>query len=129
MSNSSHSLTKYILKNKIKFSNSEINLRKYDNVFLVALGKSAGKMAEFSSKKIDFKKGLVIVPRNVKTKLKKSVFDVIAAGHPLPNRNSLKAGKNLVSFLNQTTKNDFVLFLISGGGSALSVHPLSLIHI
>jgi len=126
MSNSSHSLTKYILKNKIKFSNSEINLRKYDNVFLVALGKSAGTMAEFSSKKIDFKKGLVIVPRNVKPKLKKSVFDIINSGHPLPNINSLKAGKNLISFLNQTTKNDFVLFLISGGGSALSVLPNSI---
>ena len=126
MSNSSHSLTKHILKNKIKFSNSEINLRKYDNVFLVALGKSAGKMAEFSSKKIDFKKGLVIVPQNVKPKLKKSVFDIVTAGHPLPNNNSLKAGKNLVSFLNQTTKNDFILFLISGGGSALSVLPNSI---
>jgi len=126
MSNSSHSLTKYILKNKIRFSNSEINLRKFDNVFLVALGKSAGKMAEFSSKKFDFKKGLVIVPRNVKPKLKKSVFDIITAGHPLPHTNSLKAGKNLISFLNQTTKNDFVLFLISGGGSALSVLPNSI---
>ena len=38
----------------------------------------------------------------------------------------MKSGKNLVSFLNQTGKNDFVLFLISGGGSALSVLPNSI---
>ncbi|MDC0159187.1 DUF4147 domain-containing protein [Candidatus Nitrosopelagicus sp.] len=126
ISNSSRSLTKHILKNKIKFSNSEIDLRKYENVFLIALGKSAGTMAEFASKKINFNKGLVIVPGNVKPKLKKSVYEIINAGHPLPNNKSLKAGKNLISFLNQTTKNDFVLFLISGGGSALSVLPNSI---
>ena len=125
-SNSSYPLTKYILKNKIKFSNSQIDLRKFDRVFLVAIGKSAGAMTEFVSKKIDFNKGLVIVPVNVSPKLKKSTFDIINAGHPLPNRNSFKAGKTLVSFLNNTAKNDFVLFLISGGGSALSVLPNSI---
>jgi Putative glycerate kinase len=125
-SNSSLPLTKHILKNKIKLSNSQIDLRKYDKVFLVAIGKSAGTMTEFVSKKIDFNKGLVIVPTNVKPKLKKSIFNIIPAGHPLPNHNSFKAGKDLVSFLNYTTKNDFVLFLISGGGSALSVLPNSI---
>jgi hydroxypyruvate reductase len=126
MSDSSHPLTNYISKNKIKFSNSQIDLRKHDKVFLVAIGKSAGIMAEFVSKKIDFHKGLVIVPTNAKPKLKKSLFNIIHAGHPLPNNNSLKGGKDLVSFLNHTGKNDFVLFLISGGGSALSVLPNSI---
>ena len=125
-SNSSYPLTKHIFKNKIKSSNSQIDLRKYNKVFLVAIGKSAGVMAKHASKKIDFHKGIVIVPTNVKPKLKKSIFDIITAGHPLPNSNSLKAGKKLISFLNYTTKNDFVLFLISGGGSALSVLPNSI---
>ena len=125
-SNSSRPLTKYIFKNKIKLSNSQIDLRKYHKVFLVAIGKSAGIMAEHTSKKINFEKGIVIVPKNVKPKLKKSIFDVINAGHPLPNNNSLNAGKKLISFLNNTAKNDFVLFLISGGGSALSVLPNSI---
>ncbi len=125
-SNSSQPLKKYVLQNKIKLSNSTIDLKKFDNVFLVALGKSAGIMTEFVSKKINFNKGLVIVPSHVKPKLKKSIFKIITAGHPIPNHSSLKSGKNLVSFLNQTGKNDFVLFLISGGGSALSVLPNSI---
>ena len=125
-SNSSLPLKKHILQNNIKLSNSRIDLKKFDNIFLIALGKSAGVMAEFASKKINFTKGLVIVPPHVKPKLKKSIFKIISAGHPLPNPSSLNAGKNLVSFLNQTGKNDFVLFLISGGGSALSVLPNSI---
>ena len=114
---------KYILKNKIQLPLSQIDLKKYDRVFLVAIGKSAGIMTEYVSKKIDFKNGIVVVPNCIKPKLKKSIFKIINAGHPIPNQNSFRAGKKLVSFLNNTTKNDFVVFLISGGGSALSVYP------
>ena len=119
-------LKKYILKNKLQLSSSEIDLKKYDRVFLVAIGKSAGVMAEYVSKKIKFKNGIVIVPNGIKPKLKKSTFEIVNSGHPIPNHNSFKAGKKLVSFLNKTTKNDFVVFLISGGGSALSVYPYSI---
>ena len=117
---------KYLLKNKIKLSKSQIDLKKYDRIFLVAVGKSAGKMSEYVSKKIDFQNGIVIVPAGVKPKLKKSIFKIYHGGHPLPNHNSYNSGKKLVSFLNETTKNDFVVFLISGGGSALSVNPDSI---
>ena len=122
-SSPSQHLKKYISKNKIQFSTSKIDLKKFNNVFLIAVGKSAGTMAEYVSQKIKFNHGIVVVPKEVTPKLNKKIFEIINAGHPLPNRNSLKAGKNLVEFLNKTQKNDFVLFLISGGGSALSVYP------
>jgi hydroxypyruvate reductase len=117
---------KYLLKNKIQLPKSKINLKKYDRVFLVAVGKSAGKMSEYVSKKINFQNGIVIVPTGVEPKLKKSIFKIFHGGHPLPNYNSYNSGKKLVSFLNETTKNDFVVFLMSGGGSALSVNPDSI---
>ena len=117
---------KYFFKNKIKLPKSQIDLKKYDRVFLIAVGKSAGKMSEYVSKKINFQNGLVIVPACVQPKLKKSIFKIYSGGHPLPNRNSFNSGKKLVSFLNETTKNDFVVFLMSGGGSALSVNPDSI---
>ena len=119
-------LKKWIHKNKIQLVNSTIDLKQFDNIFLIAVGKSAGIMTEFASKKLPIKNGLVIVPKGIAPKLKKSVYHVINSGHPIPNQNSLKAGKQLMSFLNQTTKNDFVIFLISGGGSALAVLPDSI---
>ena len=118
-------LKKHILKNQILFSTSKIDLKKFDQKFLIAIGKSAGIMAEHVSKKINFDRGLVVVPKGVAPKLKKSI-KIINAGHPIPNHNSFKAGKNLISFMSQTGKDDFVLFLISGGGSSLSVFPDSI---
>ena len=125
-SSPSQHLKKYISKNKIQFSTSKIDLKKFNNIFLIAVGKSAGTMTEYVSQKIKFNHGIVVVPKEVTPKLNKKIFEIINAGHPLPNHNSLKAGKNLVEFLNKTQKNDFVLFLISGGGSALSVYPNSI---
>ena len=125
-SSPSQHLKKYISKNKIQFSTSKIDLKKFNKIFLIAVGKSAGTMTEYVSQKIKFNHGIVVVPKEVTPKLNKKIFEIINAGHPLPNRNSLKAGKNLVEFLNKTQKNDFVLFLISGGGSALSVYPNSI---
>ena len=117
---------KYLLKNKIQLPKSQIDLKTYDRVFLVAIGKSAGKMSEYVSKKINFQNGIVIVPVGVEPRLKKSIFEIFHGGHPLPNYNSFSSGKKLVSFLNETAKNDFVVFLMSGGGSALSVNPDSI---
>ena len=45
------------------------------------------------------------------------------SGHPLPNIQSLKAGKYIKNFISKTTKNDFIIFLISGGGSSLVTLP------
>ena len=68
---------KYLLKNKIQLPKSQIDLKTYDRVFLVAIGKSAGKMSEYVSKKINFQNGIVIVPVGVEPRLKKSISSVI----------------------------------------------------
>ena len=49
ISNPSLHLKKYILKNKIQLPSSQIDLKKYNHLFLIAIGKSAGTMAEFIS--------------------------------------------------------------------------------
>ena len=46
-------LKKHIHKNQILFSNSKIDLKKFDQKFLIAIGKSGGTMAEHVSKKIN----------------------------------------------------------------------------
>ena len=59
-------LQKFFLKNNIQLQNSRIILNNYDRKFLIAIGKSAGRMAEYVSKKIPLTRGIVIVPKGVK---------------------------------------------------------------
>ncbi len=49
--------------------------------------------------------------------------EVIAAGHPVPDKNGLKAARQIADALVNTGPSDFVLTLISGGGSALLPSP------
>jgi len=45
-------------------------------------------------------------------------------GHPLPNEQSFLAGKAALGLLQNCTQNSLVIFLLSGGGSALMELPL-----
>ena len=116
-------LAKYFFKNKIKLRKSTINLNKFNNVYLIAIGKAADSMAKFVSSKVDFRSGIIVIPSRQEALFHQKNIHRFKAGHPLPNTNSLKAGKYIKNFVDSTTKNDFIIFLISGGGSALVTLP------
>ncbi|MEM7243521.1 MAG: DUF4147 domain-containing protein [Pseudomonadota bacterium] len=50
--------------------------------------------------------------------------EVIAAGHPIPDENGLRASKKITRILEDATEDDRVIVLISGGGSALLPAPV-----
>jgi len=52
-----------------------------------------------------------------------STIDIVEAGHPVPDEAGLRATQDIISLLKDTTANDTVLCLISGGGSALLTAP------
>ena len=117
-------LKPYFLKNKLKLGSKIVNLKNFDNTYIIAIGKSADYMANFVSQKINFKTGVVVMPENYKPIFSNKKFQFFKSGHPLPNLKSVKAAKYLEKLISNTRKNDFVLFLISGGGSALVSHPM-----
>jgi len=119
-------LERYFLKNKLRINRKLINLQDFDNVHIIAVGKSASDMASFASKKINFKRGIVVMPSGYKKTFSNKKFKFFKSGHPLPNDQSLLASKFLIKFLSDTSKNDFIIFLISGGGSALLSYPLGI---
>ena len=50
-------------------------------------------------------------------------IEIIEAGHPLPDNNSVKAAKTILAKVENLTCDDLVIVLISGGGSALLCLP------
>ena len=51
-------------------------------------------------------------------------FDCYEAGHPVPDENSFRATAKALAMTEHLTEADTVLFLLSGGGSALFEQPL-----
>lgn len=94
-------------------------------VILVAAGKAAWQMAKAAwdclGSRID--SGIVITKYD---HVKGPIGNLLCmeAGHPIPDENSFAATKKAVSMVSGLTETDTVLFLLSGGGSALFEDPL-----
>ena len=119
-------LKPFFSKNRIKIKKSSINLKKFGNVYIIAIGKASDTMAKFVSKKVDFQHGLVVMPSNHKPVFSNKKIRFIRSSHPLPNKQSVTAAKYLEKLVSNTKKNDFIIFLISGGGSALISQPMGI---
>lgn len=93
-------------------------------VFLLAIGKAAWKMANAAKKK--FKESIdsgIVVTKYGHNFGEIPGLKIFEAGHPVPDENSLKATQAVLSALENERPNS-ILFLISGGGSALFEKPL-----
>ena len=93
-------------------------------VILVSVGKAAWQMAnaasEYLGDRID--KGIVITKYgHVKGEIEN--VTCFEAGHPVPDDNSFKATQKVLDMVSDLKSNDTVLFLLSGGGSALFEKP------
>ena len=99
----------------------EYSLDQYERVVLIAMGKAAGTMTRaFLHAAGQFAKrfeGVVVAPQLVE--LEKARFRVYHGGHPLPNAASAEAAGDILLTLERLTEKDLVVFLVSGGGSAM----------
>ena len=112
-------LKTFVDKNYILLGKNSIFLSNYRKIFVIAYGKAADSMAEYVSKKIKVSKGIVVIPKYTKSSITSKKFSVFYSGHPLPDKESVRAGKTVLEFVNNCSKGDFILFLVSGGGSSL----------
>ena len=94
-------------------------------VVLVSAGKAGWQMAKAAydclGDRID--KG-VVVTKYDHVKAPIADFDCHETGHPVPDENSFKGTQASVDAVTGLTENDTVLFLLSGGGSALFELPM-----
>ena len=107
----------------LKIGKKKYNLHSYEKIYVISFGKAAYEMAVGTQKilKKRIAKGLIV--SNVSCKKKIPGFKFVESSHPLPDDKSVKAANAIISLLNQTKKNDLVIFLISGGGSSMVALP------
>lgn len=116
-------MQKFVRKNHIIMSKNTKSLSKYDQIFVVSFGKAADSMTREVNSLTRIHGGIVVIPEGYVSVLKTKKFETIHAGHPIPNKNSVKAANKIIKFLKERKENDFVIFLISGGGSSLVSLP------
>ena len=94
-------------------------------VLLVAAGKAAWQMAKAASDFLgDRIEQGVVVTKYDHVMGPIANFDCYEAGHPVPDENSFRGTQAAINLVDDLTEKDTVLFLLSGGGSALFEKPL-----
>ena len=116
-------LPKFVTPNEIMVAGESLKLDKFSNIFTVAFGKAADSMTRAINTIIPIKGGIIVIPKGSRSKIKGKKFQIFNAGHPKPNQTSIKAAKEVVKFLQNRRGNELVIFLVSGGASALLALP------
>ena len=93
-------------------------------VLLVAAGKAAWQMAHAAVAALGSVDGGVVVTKYGHVKGEIPGVACYEAGHPVPDENSFAATAAALDLVQGLTAEDTVLFLLSGGGSALFEKPL-----
>ena len=97
---------------------------KSGRVLLVAAGKAAWQMAHAAVQVLGRVDGGVVVTKYSHVKGVIPGVDCYEAGHPVPDAKSFAATEKALALVRGLTAKDTVLFLLSGGGSALFEKPL-----
>jgi len=110
-------------QNTLILGNKSYDLNEYENVYVIGMGKAAASMAlaveEILGDKLTA--GVVNVKYGHGAPLK--TIKVNEAGHPVPDAAGIRGTREIIKLLENSEKDDLVICLISGGGSALLPLP------
>lgn len=92
---------------------------------LVSIGKAAWSMADAAWKSLEHKPDAgIVITKYDHSQGPIGALEIREAGHPVPDENTFSASARALELTEGLTAQDTVLFLLSGGGSALFEKPL-----
>jgi glycerate 2-kinase len=107
----------------LQVANRSYVLSRIRNIFITGCGKAAARMALAIEDLLGDRVagGVVVVKYGYDLPLQR--IKVVEAGHPIPDEAGVDGARQIVELAQAADENDLVLFLISGGGSALFPGP------
>ncbi len=107
-----------IAENEYDLSNKEVKV--------IGAGKAVGRMAE-AIERILFDlplSGIISVPEGVKRSVSLKKIHCVESTHPIPTEINIQNTQQTLEYISDVSSDDFVIALISGGGSALWTAPI-----
>jgi glycerate 2-kinase len=112
-------------ENTLKIDDLQLDLDRYNRILVIGGGKASGAMAEsleeLLADRID--KGFINIPEGSSHKFKVKAIELNEAGHPIPSEQGQRGAKRILELMNDVDEHSLVIFLLSGGGSALLPLP------
>ncbi|MGE5820652.1 MAG: glycerate kinase type-2 family protein [Deltaproteobacteria bacterium] len=107
----------------LEIAGQRYDLSQYRNIYVLGAGKASARMAQAVEALVEDRiAGSAVIVKYGYNAPTKSV-KILEAGHPLPDHAGLKAAANVIGLAKGADKDDLILCLLSGGGSALLSCP------
>ncbi|MFX1444435.1 MAG: glycerate kinase [Promethearchaeota archaeon] len=127
---------KNLIANSVKVRDAKLiiydeifNLNRFHKIIIIGGGKASAEMAYaletlMINGPIDIE-GIINIPEglNIKDSEKTHKIELNYATHPIPNENGVYGTKKMLNYIKNSSKEDLIICLISGGGSALLPLP------
>ena len=115
--------TLHVENDMLDVQGKQYDLRKINRIFVVGAGKATAVMAKSVEATLGdrISGGIISVKYGHTADLKK--IETIEAGHPVPDKSGWDAAQKIINVVSAAGKDDLVICLLSGGGSALLPLP------
>ncbi len=102
----------------------QYDLTRFRKIFILGAGKASIPMAAACEDLLnrEISQGVIITKYGHRKPLR--ILEILEAGHPVPDAASLQGARKIAAILKETRKDDLVIFLTSGGCSALLAQPV-----
>ncbi len=123
--NPANAINKYLcLKdNQLTVGDVKYDLTKFGNIHVIGAGKASAAMAQAVEKLLGEKLNSGLINTKYDHGLPLRKIQLTESGHPVPDEAGFRGVQKIVELLEKTGEKDLVIFLISGGGSALLPYP------
>lgn len=101
----------------------EYNLDNFKSIYVIAFGKAAPSMAYALEQLLGSRINKGVVVSNTSSNFTFKNMEFCLSSHPIPDEKSLNAAEKVIELLDESTEDDLVIFLISGGGSSILALP------
>jgi glycerate-2-kinase len=109
---------------ELSVQDHRVDLTSFSRVFVCGSGKASLAMAQALVELLgEWCSGGLVVTKEGHAEALPGIT-VVEAGHPLPTASSLESGERMLSFAASCDETDLVIFLLSGGASALLEAPV-----
>ncbi|MDP2690376.1 MAG: glycerate kinase [Deltaproteobacteria bacterium] len=108
---------------RLKINGLSLNLNDFKNIYIAGAGKGVCPMARAVEETLGGRltRGCVVTKHGHGERLGK--VEVIEASHPIPDKSGVNAAKKILSLASNAGPDGLVIFLLSGGASALLCAP------
>jgi glycerate 2-kinase len=118
----------FLLPRYMRWHNNQLQLgellfdqQHINKLFIIGAGKASAGMAREAEMVLGNRIDAGVIVTKYEHAFKLKTIQCIEAGHPVPDENSLLAGRETIRLLKNAGEKDVVVALISGGASALLV--------